>query len=156
MKIIRCGILALLIAFNAAGADTAALSLKVIALDPTAKSGSKITIEVTATNESSHEITYHNTSVVCDYSLTVLTSSSAPAPETSFKKQHRCVLGDGLRMTGRNIVVTLKPGESNSEQVAVTEQYDMTAPGEYSVQVERTFPEVGHFRSNTVIVKVTQ
>ena len=88
----------------------------------------------------------------------MLTDTSSSAPETSFKKQmnEHCNNGGGLRITGRNIVVTLKPGESDSEEILLTEWYDMSAPGEYTVQVERTFPEIGRFRSNTVSIKVSQ
>ena len=111
-------------------------------------------IEVTIINQSDHSITYHNTRRACDYSIQVLASAGTPAPETSFKKRTECSSG-GLRITGRDIVVTLKPGEADREQIEITELYDMSASGEYTVRVERTFPEIGHFRSNAVSVKVT-
>ena len=141
----------LLIASTVARAGN--LSLKVTALNASVKGGAKIMIRVTTSNESDHPITYHNTSRHCDYSVRVLTSAGALAPETPFKKQMDCSGGE-LRITGRNIVVTLKPGEFNSEEIEITELYEMTAPGEYSVQVERVFPEIGPFRSNVVNVKV--
>jgi len=146
----------LLIASTASVAGTGALSLKVTALDASVKGGAKIMIRVTTSNESDHPITYHNTSTYCDYSVKVLTSAGALAPETPFKKQMGDCSGGELRITGRNIVVTLKPGESNSEQIEITELYNMTASGEYSVQVERIFSDIGHFRSNAVSVRVTQ
>ncbi|MFZ0321616.1 MAG: hypothetical protein WAL56_21000 [Candidatus Sulfotelmatobacter sp.] len=138
-------------------ADTGVVSLKLTALNPVAKSGSGVGGQITVTNQSNRTITYHNTSRYCDYSVTVLANNGALAPETSFKKRMDKVIdcsGSGLRITGRNILVTLKPGESDSEQIPITELYDMSTPGEYTVQIERTFPEMGHFRSNAVSVKV--
>jgi hypothetical protein len=154
MRIIRYVILALLIASNVGVAGTSALSLKVTALDPTVKAGSKIMIQVTTTNGSTSAITYHNTNR-CDYAVKVLTSTGAPVPETPFKKQMMCGGGE-LRITGRDILVTLKPGESNDERIEITELYNMSAVGQYSVQVDRTFPQVGRFTSNVVSIKVTQ
>jgi hypothetical protein len=158
MRIVRYALLVLLIASGLGATDTSVLLLKLTPLNPVVKSGSGVGGQVTITNQSNHPITYHNTSRYCDYSVRVLTNTGAPAPETSFKKQMDKVVdcsGSGLRITGRNILVTLKPGESDSEQILITELYDMSAPGEYSVQVERTFPEIGHFRSNVASVKVS-
>lgn len=150
MRHVVCG---LLIASTASVAGVGHLSLKVTAQNAFVKSGAKIMIRVATSNESDHPITYHNTSRDCDYSVRVLTSGGAPAPETPFKKQMDCSGGE-LTITGRNIVVTLKPGEFKSEEIEITELYDMKAPGEYSVQVERVFPEIGRFRSNAVNMKV--
>jgi hypothetical protein len=158
MQIVRYGFLVLLMASSLGAADTGAISLKLTALNPAVKSGSGIVGRVTTINQSNHSISYHNTNR-CDYSVSVLTDTGAPAPETPFKKELDKKMdcsGSGLRITGRNILVTLKPGESDSEQILITELYDMSAPGEYTVQVERTFPEIGHFRSNAVGIKVTQ
>ncbi len=154
MRLIRYALVVVLIASNASAGDTAALSLKLTALDYVVKSGSKIMIQVTTTNRSDHPITYHNTNR-CDYSVKVLSGNGAPAPETPFKKQLDCSGGE-LRTTGRDIVVTLKSGESDREQIEITELYNMSAPGDYIVQVERTFPEIGHFRSNAVNVRLKQ
>jgi hypothetical protein len=158
MRTFRYVFLGLLLASAASLAGTGAVSLKLTALDPEVKSGSGVGGQVTIRNQSNHPITYHNTSRYCDYSVTVMTNNGAPAPETSFKKRMDKVIdcnGSGLRISGRNILVTLKPGESDSEQILITELYDMSAPGEYTVQVERTFPEIGHFRSNAVGIKVS-
>lgn len=151
MRLIGHALLVLLIASNA---GTGALYLKVVALDPEVKSGSKIMIEVTTTNQSKQTITYHNTSRFCDYSVTVQTSTGVPAEETSFKKQMDCS-GGGLKITGRDIVVTLNPGESDRERIELSELYNMSSTGKYSVQVGRTFPSIGHFSSNLVSVSVT-
>lgn len=153
---IKVVVLGLLFASQTVAADTGALSLKLIALDMSVKPGGKIMLRVTTTNESGHLITVQNTGRDCDYAFRVLTDTHAPAPETEHKKQLECSPGSGESgITGMDIIVTLKPGESSSEDVLITDLYDISAPGTYAVQVDRTFPEVGHFRSNVVTVKVT-
>jgi hypothetical protein len=153
---IKAIILAVLFTSQPGAAGTGALSLRLTALDFSVKAGGKIMVRVTTTNESDHLITFHNTNRDCDYTFRVLTDTQALAPETEHKKQLVCRPGTGeLEITGRNIIVTLKPGESSSEDVLITDQYDISAPGMYAVQVDRTFPEVGHFQSNVVTVNVT-
>ena len=61
-----------------------------------------------------------------------------------------------LRITGKDIVVTLKPGESNDERLELTHLYDVSIPGEYTVNVERTFAGIGRLRSNSTKVKVAE
>jgi|SRR5450432_374982 len=156
MRAVRYAILfGAIFASNASLAGTSAISLKVTALDPVVASGAKIMIRLTITNKSKHSITYNNTSSFCDYPLKVATSSGAPAPETPFKKELGECNNDPLRLLGRNIPVALKPGESASEEMEITEYYDMSAPGKYIVQAERIFPGIGHFLSNVVSIGVT-
>jgi len=154
MGIIKCGFLACLLAASLAAGGTGGQSLKLAALDPIMKSGTQVIVAVTTTNESNDSITYHNTRPSCDYSVTVRTSPGASAAETEFKKKLDCA-GGTLPITGRDIVVTLKPGESDREQLEITELCDMSPVGEYTVLVERTFPGIGHFRSNPAKVKLT-
>jgi hypothetical protein len=154
MQKIKFAVLGLLAVSIAALAQNSAISFKLTALDSSIKSGTKIAIQFTTTNSSNHPVTYHNLSTYCDYTLNVLTASGSPATETEFKKQLHCV-ASGLVIANRDILVTLEPGESNTERIVLTELYDMSQPGEYSVQAERTFPGIGHFSSNVVTVTVT-
>ena len=130
------------------------LSLTLTALESSAKVGQGVIVRVTIVNESNQPVTYYNTSTYCNYSLKVLTSAGTPAPETDFKKGLSCGSGQ-LEITGRRILVTLKPGESSAEDIRVSEQYDLSQPGQYSIQVDRTFPGIGHFSSNVVNVNIT-
>ena len=154
MTKIKYAALFLFIAANLSSAGTGGLTMKVTALDAVVKSRSKIVVKVSTTNTSDHTIIYHDTSRNCDYSVTVLTAAGTSAQETTTKRDLVCA-SDELRITGRNIVVTLKPGESNDDQLELTHLYVMSTPGEYAVHVERTFPNIGHVRSNTISVKVT-
>ena len=127
MRMIRLTALALMIVLNATASDRGALSLIDTAPVSKVKSGSIIVVQVATKNESSQVISYHNTNL-CDYSVTVRTVRGALAPETPFKKRLDCS-GGQLRITGRNILITLKPGESDSEDVRVSELYEMSTPG---------------------------
>lgn len=152
MRLIRFAALGLFLIACVSLADSPTLSLKLTALEPNIKAGGNVIVRVTATNESNQTITYHNTSPFCNYSFKVLTGAGAPAPETNLKKHLIC--NGPLHITGRDIVITLKPGESDSEDLRLTELYDLSQPGEYSVQVTRIFPEIGAVTSNVASVNV--
>jgi hypothetical protein len=151
MKNIIYFVLTLLLAASSGLADTGAVLLRLVALDPIAHIGAKVVVQVTVSNESDHEITYRETAPDCDYSVRVLTDSGISAPETEHKKSLAC---DWPRTTGRNILIVLNPGESRDQTLELTHLYDMSSPGEYTVQIERTI-DAGRIRSNTVNVKIT-
>lgn len=153
MRIVRLLVIGLFLALNASVAWAGGLSLKLTALDPDVKPGSKIMIRVTVTNVSNQLISFHDTRRDCDYSVTVLTNTGASAPETEHKKQLGCGSSD-LEISGRDILVTLKPGESTREEIEITELYNLTEPGKYTIRVDRTFAGIGHFSSNVVTVNV--
>lgn len=153
---IRALVFGFLLASPLIAAATDSLSLKLIPLDAKVKAGSKIMVRVVTTNTSDRPITFHNISRNCDYSFRVLTTTGAPAPETEFKKKLACTGGsDPFEITSRNIVVTLMPGESSSEDILITELYDMSPAGTYTMQVNRAFHDIGQITSNVVSVDVT-
>jgi hypothetical protein len=152
MRTSRLMALTLLAVLSATASHRGVLSL--IATAPAKiRAGSNVVIQVATTNDSNKIVSYHNTNL-CDYSIQVRTSAGTSAPETSSKRQLDCS-GGQIKITGRNILVSLKPGESHTENIRVSEMYDMSAIGEYSIQVERTFPGIGHFASNVVKIEVT-
>lgn len=153
MSTFESAILGLFIVLSASARDIGTLSFRLVAPAPIVKSGQHVMVQVITSNTSNHEITYHNTQPFCDYSFRVLTSSGASAPETAFKRQLQCSSGP-LRITGRNIVVTLKPGESNDETINVSDLFDLSQAGNYSVQATRTYPGIGQFSSNMASVSV--
>jgi hypothetical protein len=90
--------------------------------------------------------------------VTVLTTAGTPAPDTELEKQMpKCGDDDPdiPRLTGRNFLVTLKPGESTSQTLAITDYSDMTQPGRYTVQVRRRFHAVGRVYSKRITVEIT-
>jgi hypothetical protein len=135
-------------------ADSPALELKLTILESPTKVGQGIVVRVTTINESDHPVTYHNTNPFCNYSFTVLNSVGEAVAETDFKKRLSC--GDGqFQLSGRDKPVTLKPGDSSSENLLLTEQYNFARPDDYSIRVNRKFPGIGDFSSNVVNLTVT-
>ena len=155
MRISRLAILGFLIVLQAAAADPTALSVKLDILNPTVKLGEKIRFRVTITNVSSEPVTFHETNSYCNYPLKVLDNAGKAAPPTDFMKQQGCDFADA-RTTGRNITVTLKPGESHVDSdMEVTEVCVISEPGEYTVEVDRKFPGIGLVKSNVATVTIT-
>ena len=152
MKQIRYAVLGMLVVSYASAAHRDALSLTLAVLNPTVSG--QVEVRVTTTNESDHPITYENTNR-CNYSFKVIAITGTDVPETEGKKQLNCGRQGGMDITGRDIVVTLKPGESSSENLRLLSYNDVSQPGVYSVQVERTFPGIGHFSSKAVKISVT-
>jgi hypothetical protein len=63
----------------------------------------------------------------------------------------------GVRITGRNIMGSLKPHDTAQDTIEVSDFYDLSRTGEYSVQVQREFPEVGKepVKSNRLELAIT-
>ena len=135
----------------ASAANVDALSLKIAVLNP-AVTG-RVEVRVTTTNDSDHQITYYNTNA-CNYSFIVTAATGTTVPETEERKRLNCGSKGGLEITGRRINITLKPGESSSEDLRLLEFNDLSLVGVYSVQVERTFPSIGHFKSSSIKINV--
>lgn len=155
MRIFRLAIFGFLVALQAAAADPTTLSLKLDILNPTVKLGDKIRIRITITNESSQPVTFHETNPFCNYPLMVLDYTGNIAPPTDFMKQQGCEFANA-QTAGRNILVTLKPGESHVDSdMEVTEVCVITEPGEYTVEVDRRFPGIGQVKSNVATVIIT-
>jgi hypothetical protein len=132
MKTIKYAVLGLLCACSAGAADIGSLSFKLAVLDP-AVAGS-IEVRVTTTNESDHPITYYNTNL-CNYSFKIVTATGTVVPETEERKRLNCGSQGGIEISGRRILVTLKPGESSSEDLRLPNYNDISQPGEYSVRL---------------------
>lgn len=146
-----CGLLTFSIA---ALAQDKAVSLELVDLDSTAKSGEGIPVNLRTTNSSNHSFSYWLRGF-CDYKFKVLTAYGSPAPETEMKKAAHCEDSELAGTSNRNIGIMLKPGEYKDDVLILTEFYDMSEPGEYSVQVERTYPGFGHAVSKVVKITIT-
>lgn len=132
------------------------ISLSIRPAQETTKRGSDVTINVTLTNPTNHAVSFTDRNSACDYAVDVHDSAGLPAPQTEYKRTLNC----GTKLAdGRNIIVTLKPGESRQEQLIITRVCDLGRPGKYSVRVLRTFPnEIGDgtAASNTTEIRVTE
>lgn len=138
------------------GPSAPPISLSIRATQETTKRGSDVTINVTLTNLTNHAVVFTDRNSACDYAVDVRDSAGLPAPQTEYKRTLKC----GTKLAdGRNIIVTLKPGESRQEQLIITRACDLERPGIYSVRALRTFPDDigdGTATSNQVQVVITE
>jgi len=64
-----------------------------------------------------------------------------------------------LAIQQRNFILTLKPGETAEDTVEVSAFCDMTAVGQYKIQLQRALPSElgsGMVSSNVIVVTVTE
>jgi hypothetical protein len=142
----------LFVALCAAAANPI-LSLRAAAPERTLKTGARILVRIKVSNESNYTVSFSDQNPDCDYNVTVLNNAGLPAEESRYKKDLQCPVGPHL--TGRNVSVTLKPGESHDDEIELSHLFEMAAPDRYSVQVSRTFSQIGAFSSNPVAITIT-
>ncbi len=118
--------------------------------------GDDVLVTVTLTNTSGGPLLASQTlEGGLDYDVIVLDSSGNKAAETAY--------GRGMQS---HVSGTLNSGDSISEEIVLNKLFDMTHPGEYSIQVRRTLTVMSssnpsetaytpNLRSNTVTVLMT-
>jgi hypothetical protein len=120
----------------------------------TAESGSAIVVMALLTNTSQQTFASARWVGGPDYSfkINVFDSRGKPAP---FSEKYRAQLrGVGLPM-GSTQHYYVGPGQTTKERIDVTEQYDLSTPDEYAIQVHRLDERSGiDVKSNTVKVSV--
>ena len=144
-----------LVGTTAHGPSEPPISLSIRAAQEATKHGSDVTIALTLKNVTTHTIVFTDTNSACDYAVDVRDSAGLPAPPTEYKRTLKC---DTKLVDGRNIIVSLKPGEFRQEQLIITRVRDLGRPGKYSVRVLRKFPnEIGDgiAESNTIVISIT-
>ena len=93
----------------------------------------------------------------CDYPAQVTYADGKPAPLTNYGQQLNCSAASGI--IGRNIQVTLKPGESRRDEIMVSNVIDMTEPGKYLVEIWREIPKKlgpNPVKSNAITITITK
>jgi hypothetical protein len=131
-------------------------SLTISLTEKTVQIGSQITVKTTLTNTSKSVVTFFDANTNCDYLTEVRDDKHNLAPETDYKRKLQC--GEG-RDTGANKLVTLKPLESQMDEIIIRQLYDLDQPGDYTIQVTRMFPKHAGIRgvsSNLLRVTVTK
>jgi hypothetical protein len=113
-----------------------AIPLSIRAPEESAKPGSEITITATLTNLGKQDFVFADINPDCDYLFEVQDPTGKAAPETDYKKNLNCA---GRTADSRNIRVRLRPGESRSEQLLITREYEFTLPGRYLIRAFRRF-----------------
>jgi hypothetical protein len=137
----------LLLALNAQEslASETPLSIHIAASSEKIRSGARLTLIVTATNTSDHEIPFEEAGMFCDYKLDVRDDTGNSVPNTPLGQQFKWP----CEGTGMDIISFLKSGESREERLSVTDIRDLSRLGVYAIQVSRQIP----FDSTGVFVK---
>jgi hypothetical protein len=154
MRIPSVGILLLAAVVTAAKGNGGPFALIITGPQSQIRSGSPVPVRITLTNISDREITFSDTNRECDYKIEVIDQSSRTVPETAHKRELVC---DGPLVLNRNVLVSLKPGQSTRDEIIVSNLYQMAAPGRYTVMVMRKVPKdmgQGRVTSNSVTITI--
>jgi hypothetical protein len=128
---------------------TTSFTLEIDALQDVVRLGSKITVDIFATNVTAHELALDNSWNM--YSIEVRDQSQMEPAMTEAGKELRRHYGEGLTSP-----VRLNPGQLQGlGAVDISDLYDFRKPGEYSIQIARMDEETKTFvKSNTINLTV--
>lgn len=143
--------------------DTVApYSLAIKARQNVVKVGSEVRVKISLTNTSNHEIVVSrekgNALGELDYKVDVRDETGGLARKTKYL---RAIQGENTGETTVTVsspgLFSVQPGKSlEEEDVVVSNLYDLSKPGKYAIQVERT-DETSKtaVKSNTITITVT-
>ena len=108
-------------------------------------------------NQSKRAVHYSLTNPGWDWEMDVRDSTGRPVGETDLFRQMKENLKNGSIIVSRNIIGTLRPNEKAQDVIEVQMFYDLSRPGEYSIQIQRTFPDVAKdpIKSNRLTLTIT-
>jgi len=152
-------------AVSAAQLDPPAFSIAISVPQDVVTRGSKVKVKITLKNTSNHDIViprsnaedqgvFHNKITVRDEEGNLVADKAAVAARTDKNKDTGSELTNLTMETVINF--TLKPGESLKDGIKLSEFYDLSKPGKYSIEVERTDDITkAVVKSNTITLAVT-
>ena len=109
------------------------------------KTGAPVVLLVTMVNNTNRIVHYSLRNPAFDCQIDVRDASGTPVGETEWfhKLKHGTERGQ-IRLSegGRNMLVTLNPGEAGQDTVELSSYYNLSKAGEYSVTVKRKLPDV--------------
>jgi hypothetical protein len=138
-------------------------SIHIVAVEPVFKAGSKILVDVTFENIADHDIllTSRWGNAGFEYPIDVWDEKGATAPETKYgrwKNNHKTAedRADPIEISSSNSVDrTLNRGRSYTDRVSVSEVYDLSHPGKYTIQVRQYDEDSKSFaKSNKITVTI--
>lgn len=151
----------------------ATFSITISAPDSVAMS-SKLKIDIACKNVSDHQIPSSKAGFggPWDYTVDVRLGVSEPVPLTEYSKILQGIdTGESKRTlspeerrrefrrhvtSGSTIIQFLAPGETQKDEIPVSKLYDLSKPGRYTIQIQRTDPETKLVvKSNSITVTVT-
>jgi len=92
-------------------------------------------VRITIKNLENDVVSYVNTSADTDYAIAVLYENGDPVPLTAYGKQTAGRKAGGGE--ARRIVVNLKQGDENTDQLLLNRLYDMSTAGVYVLSISR-------------------
>jgi hypothetical protein len=125
--------------------------------EPVWKMGAGVCVLVMVINNSKRIVHYTLTNPGFDWEMDVRDASGKPVPETEEFRKQKQNRQQGL-VYGRNMLVTLQPNETAQDTIWVSGFYDLSNPGQYSIQVRRVFADVGKeaVESNRIALTVVR
>ena len=108
-------------------------------------------------NESDRVVHYGLTNPGWDYEMDVRDASGNPVPETERLRKLKENLKNRTDNYRQKHSRKLKPHETAQDTIEVSSFFDLSSPGDYSIQVQREFPDVGQslVKSNRLSLTVT-
>jgi hypothetical protein len=129
-------------------------SLVISASSNELKAGSDVRVKITITNTSTAPIGVEIGDVY-PYTVIVRSADGNPSAETErgrkLKQKQRNSMDPGLARS--QVGEGLEPGQAITDECVVSNFYDMTRPGQYSIQLERIWSR-RLVPSNTITVRV--
>ena len=122
----------------------------------TIRSGATVGIEVTMVNNSQRTVVIRESNPLDEYVINIRDGNGNPAPLTEYGRKFKS--GGTKMIVNRNIVITLKPHERGTDVIPISDLYDMSHAGKYTIQIDRAFPDElgkGTARSNPLSILVT-
>ena len=113
-------------------------------------------VQITLTNTSNRRLLIQERNPATDYQIDVRDERGTAVPETELGRKLK--EPPMIPMNSRNFGIYLRPNESTKENIALSDLYDLSHPGQYTIQVSRAVsnkPKDGVVKSNTITVTVT-
>jgi hypothetical protein len=119
------------------------------------KSGASATLRVRIKNVTKKDLYLAEAGIEKDYIVRIFSDTRRTIPLTEHGKVLQSTRGDVYM----NLSLLIKPGEEREDVIDISKIYDMKAPGNYSVVLERKVGKlegkgVAQAESNTVHIKV--
>ena len=121
------------------------------------KTGEPIRVIVSIANESERNVNFTLTNPGSDWEMDVRDVTGKPVGETDLLREMKENQKNGRVVMSRNIIGTLRPHQKVQDVIEVQRFYDLSHPGEYSIQVQRTFPDAAKdpIKSNRLTLTIT-
>ena len=139
-------------------AAAAPVSVQIAAQQDQLEVGDNIMLDVTITNTADRMITLELINDACDNVLDVRDESDTGVPDTPLMRQMGCS-STGYAITGRDMLIFLKPTESYKFEISVSQLKAISWPGKYTIQLSRALSQNDKetiVKSNKITISVTQ